>query len=109
MREMMTKLTDFELNMAIAEKLGLIIHASDILTDGVWVHVGNPRSEQLKDYYNNWNDLMPLADKYMPELEFFKDSDGMLTCRATKFDIYCVGDSHQRALAECLLKVLEWK
>jgi hypothetical protein len=105
------KLTKFDLNKAIAEQLkalnvykgrdGQIIYTSDV-----------PR------YCNNWNDLMPLVVEHKIDLEFADIDVTEEIVRAQGF-IWDGGDithhyevinkSPQRALAECLLKVLENK
>lgn len=94
-------MTDFELNKAIAKKLGLNIYAPDVLSEGVWTHVGNPMSEQLKDYCNNWNDLMPLVldnhiQIYIHSKDHYNIDDKLAVHKCNV----------QRVLAECSLESL---
>lgn len=57
------------------------------------------------NYLNNWSDLMPLVVKYGLSLRFIHDSDLSMCWKAYK-GIVIINKSPQRALAECLLKVL---
>ena len=96
-------MNNYELNMAIAEKLGIYSgfdHAS-ISQEGVTL-INNDSA----DYCNDWNDLMPLVIEH--DLRYDKVVDTFIV--STMFCQYEVsGKNLQRALAECLLKVLESK
>lgn len=96
----MKELSDFELNKAI--------------------YAAIPKNEMrdlrkmLPDYCNNWNDLMPLVIEHSIQLDTSYDN-GKHTAYHGKGMMFfqCDFVSHnknaQRALAECLLKVLESK
>lgn len=70
----------------------------------------------VPDYCNNWNDLMPLVVEH--EIDLYKCVDGAWEAQIidmTSFNSPCdktICAKHknpQRALAECLLQVLESK
>jgi hypothetical protein len=90
-------MTDEELNLAIMTKLGLapIESWKTSYHDGVTTSECTYKASPT-DYCNNWNDLMPLVVEYrvMDIFLFTKTETSMQ-------------DDLQRALAECLLKVLE--
>ena len=104
-------MTNAELNLAIAKLVypdrnwfndnGMIIHAS--------------RGVIIRFDFNNWNDLMPLVVEHQIELVCnvgWNDdgSDMWEGCHAPQGEIALTsGNNPQRALAECLLKVLEEK
>jgi len=112
----MSELTDFELRKAIAENLGFIVlkkQVNDISIVDVMVK-GNDAFKSLFDF-NNWNDLMPLVVENKISLdwdsfnwaafqnEFYKDGEFF----DSGYQVILINP--QRALAECLLKVLEAK
>ena len=88
--------SDFELNKAIAEALGFKI--GNIAGTKVGIDDGSATGRYV-DYCNNWNDLMPLVVRYLP----------MLGISRREFIDLLQSENPQRALAECLLKVLESK
>ena len=104
---MIDKLTDFELNKAIAE---LIFPDSDVCDrDDMMPNDENPNAVQVihklayygeyVDYCNDWNDLMPLVVEYLP----------MLGIDRKEFIDLLQSENPQRGLAECLLNVLQEK
>jgi len=111
-----------EINLAIAK----LVHpearkiqpdAIDFCKDGEGVLVSLAYgSASLVDYCNNWNDLMPLVVEHKIALmpEYFDDIV-MTDNWEAEYEIIpngyqcSVNKDPQRALAECLLKVLESK
>ena len=104
-------MTNAELNLAIAKLVypdrnwfndnGMIIHAS--------------RGVIIRFDFNNWNDLMPLVVEHEIQLEtvamYVGNDCGWTACwtESVYKEITVTDDNPQRALAECLLKVLEAK
>lgn len=88
---------DSELNNAILPLLKL---------PRVWIELDGGYWEEDTFDFNNWNDLMPLALKYgilyLPDNNGFIAYNNLLDQRNN-----VTNESPQRALAECLLKVLE--
>ena len=74
--EQLNKLSDYEINCAVAEKLGLEIYTGFKYGDGsvcVKADVGYKSSSppfSVRDYCNNPNDYMPIAEKYLIDIEF---------------------------------------
>ncbi|GAG77733.1 unnamed protein product [marine sediment metagenome] len=92
-------MTDFELNKAIAEALG---------TDLSGITEGNQLFYNITEYCANWNDLMPLVDEHGIESSYDVGTDSYIATPFSKSSVgSSINDSHQRALAECLLKVLQ--
>ena len=95
-------MTDFELNKALAKKLGINYFGNGLCIDP------DGNYFDLPDYCNNWSDLMPLL----------VENNITMECYHGKFDhCYYTNDDHeslywnegddpQRALVECLLRVL---
>ena len=107
-------MNDTELNLAIGHGLGWVTYPSDSVEGGTVFHCDPDKAPLGKildvcefNPTNNWNDLMPLIIEY--GLYYTRD-----TCRfhaRSYYDESCKV-SHpflQRALAECLLKVLKNK
>lgn len=90
-------MSDFELNKAIAEALGL--HVLNRIGDESGVYT---LENDMLDYCNNWNDLMPLVMKYAHEFDWVLP----ITPDDGAFMFLYKQENPQRALAECLLKVL---
>jgi len=97
----MKELSDFELNKAIAEALGLKIID---WYDGQFIVNDNGNHIKI-DYCNNFNDLMPLVEKYRLVIVPYKDDLWEAYPEGGEFVIY--NKKYLRAGAECLLKVLE--
>lgn len=112
----MNRLSPLELNKSIAMALYPDAEVTHFNSKKPSVFIKNPNHSdlpwvQVKDYYNNWNDLMPLvvergihliyqsgtgkwkAFTYYSDGEFYED-----------YEIF--NENPQHALAECLLKVL---
>lgn len=94
-------MTDYELNIAISEKLGITNGDDGGYHQPKIMDLSKPELERLIDYCNNWNDLMPLVVKYSKDLDWESGEDF--------YHSMCDNKNTQRALAECLLKVLESK
>lgn len=119
-REQLDGMSDLEITEVIARKLGMeIINQSD---DAVMCGYTGMRSTVAdRNYCNNWNDIMPLAVKYGVSL-----ISGVISAATNKpyeFTNYKISDpdfraigghhhvdkSPQRAIACCLIMVLEAK
>lgn len=111
-------MNDFELNKAIAEKLGFEYVGLSIFGDGKINVRGKGIPRHMVDYCNNWSDLMPLVVEH--DIDFLGGvaghsyDDGFVDNYPHKphyneptFKISSGAENPQRALAECLLKVLE--
>lgn len=101
-------MNDFELNKAIAERvIPKVTQIFELHTGAAEVQTKGD-SPIIVDYLKYWEDLMPLVVEYKlslyPHLTFWR-SDPDFESHETKNDIV-EGDNPQRALAECLLKVL---
>lgn len=113
----MKELTDFELNKAIAEALYPDARKIEkyhpaknnvlVVRDNAW--------NTIWDYCNSWNDLMQFVVKHKITLEW-DDPDWTASYNIVYRHGEYLGCDHevtlknpQRALAECLLKVLEAK
>ena len=101
-------MTDAELNLAIAK---LVYLDEEITTigdsDAVEIYRFRGLSKFTFDYCNNWNDLMPRVVKHGHW--FYVDSKiSELEANCTVYRVEHNGNP-QRALAECLLKVLQEK
>ncbi|MGB1293563.1 MAG: hypothetical protein ACPG5Z_15560 [Pseudoalteromonas sp.] len=114
--EEISKLSDFDVKLKISELLydTRVVASQD--------HKGRPfdryeafidnRWQLLKDYCNNWNDLMPLVAEYKISLGW--DSFNWTAFQAEFYDDgEFFGSGHEttlinpkRALAECLYKAL---
>ena len=103
-------MTDFELNKAIADKLGVNYH---IFKGCLFIDDGSGGLPQpIISYTNSWDDLMPLVEF---DYEMKKTVNDKFHC-SVMWD-FNIGDpvictfnaveTKQRALAECLLKVLD--
>jgi hypothetical protein len=93
-------LSDTGLTKGIAKLLGLcpIVEGNKILTTLHYVHV-----DGTVDYLNNWNDLMPLVEKYNIGSGFWGNK-----AQAYRNDVDdCYSISLQRAYAECLYLILQ--
>ena len=105
-------MNDFELNRAIAEALGYIVtvenhtfNSDGFVINGFISTHAKPTPYTMPDYVNNWNDLMPLVVEHgISSLHQNFDNSWIVDQFHGQpcFD----GENLQRALAECLLKVL---
>jgi len=110
-------MTDFELNKAIARALypEAKIHLDK--GENCAVFIKNPNGSdlpwiQVKDYCNNWNDLMPLVVEYRLCLSNLYDPTDWAAIKTDEKGyqkIVEINKNPQRALAECLYKVLQAK
>ena len=99
-------MTDFELNKTIAKALGISLEPDSeyhnrINSSSVMWYGG--KSYHSADYCNNWSDLMPLVVEKGISLEA-ELRDGYWYARSNLCSSR--NKNPQRALAECLLKVL---
>ena len=98
---------DFELNKAIAEALGLDF--SIPFEDMVAVKDTDFKGCSMEvDYCNDWSDLMPLVVEHRIELRELSPSIWWHAFHA-RSGFEGKDENPQRALALCLLKVLESK
>ena len=97
-------MTDFELNKAIAETLGLSIKClHDVVMTEEREELG---FHSETDYCTDWGDLMPLVVEHEISIDYF--DEGLSAMTANDKGVYhVVNESPQRALAECLLKVIQ--
>jgi len=118
-------LSDFELNIRIAELISINTKQEvEFYNEQVLIqklgNVGkNLKSFLLVDYCNNWNDLMPLVvehgicyadrqnDGYLGQGRFLVQYAAKQLESGRYEFIEKRGDNLQRALAECLLLVLQ--
>lgn len=115
-------MNDFELNKAIAEALGINLEPDseykshgEISSCVMWYE---GKTYHSANYCNNWSDLMPLVVEYgiafgqinsiESEVKYFQAGRWTIPFRKMK-PYTCESTNPQRALAECLLKVLEAK
>lgn len=101
-------MTAFELRTAIAEALGFIVlkkKVSDITIADVMVK-GNDPFIPLFDF-NNWNDLMPLVIEHKIQLKRSSLGLWIANLKGNVGESWVMDKTPQRALAECLLKVLQ--
>lgn len=112
---MSSKLTDFELNKAIAETLGFDVAEHIAPETGVYCNAYT--GYQMVDYCNKWNDLMPLVVKHAANIWIDTEKDdagaelewwgGKEYLHGPVKSSYVVFNKNpQRALAECLIKIL---
>jgi hypothetical protein len=100
-------MTEFELNKAIARQLGYRVKS--FYGSDTKIKCNNLL---VVDYCNNWNDLMPLVEKYRLDVEW-SEAGALVSyfeIEVATFDENCKPvKSLKRALAECLLKALQAK
>ena len=105
-------MNDFELNISIAKLLFLECQLCDGQHYKPSVSYWDNGSCVQVDYINNWSDLMPLVVEHRISLELYnlgRCGTYQLDCDGERIDDCMTTVSPQRALAECLLKVLESK
>ena len=105
-------MNNFELNRAIAEALGLTIHHKQYNQDSVVIWGDEFNSGWVDaypiDYCGDWSVLMPLVVEHKKEMlkyQFYGNNIMPVSewvALSSLFD-----ENPQRALAECLLKVLQ--
>ena len=107
-------MTDYKLNLAIMTALGLapIERWNTSHDNGITTSECTFKADPT-DYCNSWNDLMPLVVEHEITLYEPNQAGTWPNWNAVKFfpalgveDIQVLNESPQRALAECLLKVL---
>ena len=110
--EEISKLSDFELNKAIAELIYPELNwvMSNTCYDNTTV-VANSGDGWKLNYCNNWNDLMPLVVEHEISLNDATNSEWIAdTFRVMpRNELFSISKNPQRALAECLLLVLQDK
>ncbi len=107
----MKELSDPELNKAIAEALGWKVRPGKFDKDSK-VHILFDGASPYTFDFNNWNDLMPLVEKHILKycaviLSECGVSTSNLGSSFNGCSIEIDSTSVQRALALCLLKVLQ--
>lgn len=104
-------MTDLELNYAIAEALGWVTFPDDVEGCHYWYKDPEKapfcKSVRIEDFHpiNDWNDLMPLVVKH--GIFYTKDTCQFHAQGYFRSPILVSNSNLQRALAECLLKVLD--
>lgn len=108
-------MTKFDINKAIADFVGAEYHVA--LRSGYgdcrMLMKKDRRASELPyfDYCNNWNDLMPLVVEYGITWNKYKDGYHAIPIdednKIYDFSLIAINKDLQRALAECLLKVLQ--
>ncbi len=99
---------NYNLNRAIAELVypnAIEIGATTTSLGAIFVGFDNFTGDYV-DYCHNWNDLMPLVIEH--GIGFYKNVKG-LYCAYGLSMIQVFNQDPQRALAECLLLVLQSK
>jgi len=107
-REQLEKMSDDEINVDLHCKLlgepwEIFAEVSDSLKQ-LCLHdaAGNPYFEDVPNYCNSWNDIMPLAVEYKISLVNVLGNN-MWKSRDVEADIEVWSGSPQRAIACCLL------
>jgi hypothetical protein len=106
-KEQLEVMSDLEVTEVIAKKLGMeIITQSD---DSVVCGYDGLRSTVAgRNYCTNWNDIMPLAVEHEISLMKYNNQNGWMAIRsAPPVAIYSINQSPQRAIACCLILVLQ--
>jgi len=119
-REQLGKMNDFEVNKALAEKLGFTVETRSVFKINVpCVVTESGDIHKLSDYCNSWDDIMPLAVEHGINLTNLvvvdyksENQKNWVACESLDADwdrvLYSCGaayddDSPQRAIACCLL------
>ena len=111
-------MNNHKLSKSIAELLGLSVRSSQKARDCVSINITNTfgyHDVGFVDYCNNMNDLMPLVFEYEISLDMTNGIAGACLRKRTECGEFinesCHSESRdpQRALAECLYKVLKEK
>jgi hypothetical protein len=108
-QEQVSRLNKGRLNNGIAKFLGIYMSDNGFGTVRVWVSgVPNSIKGVVKDYCDNWNDLMPLVLEH--EIAFNPiDSPASFWVAGSNSYHPTKNKIPQRALAECLFLVLQEK
>ena len=101
-----TELSKAELNLGIAELLFSMRTPASKESDDYIKYIVKPSYK--RDYTDNWNALMPLVIEHGISLEQFEDGRWRTVFNKEEFwsHFTVMNDNPQRALAECLYKVL---
>lgn len=105
-REMLERMSEFEVNKALAQKLGFTVEQHSIVNVGLqWCIVDEDGSLcRIKKYCSNWNDIMPLAVEYGINVNPNAGSAYAVLQPKNKFRFCDDGiPNAQRAIACCLL------
>ena len=105
-------MTDFELNKAILRLLCEDVNFIERYTPNSDKAFASSNAEHGNKTFdlNNWNDLMPLVIEHEIEYSLQIGGDYLVDAYVADKDCFTIVDNNiQRALAECLLKVLEFK
>jgi len=111
--EQVSKLSDENLTKGIAEfvypKNGWDIYRNNSKIDpDTYIRYEDSSHYEQVDYCNNWNDLMPLIIEYRIELREGTRTNGWKAFHRG-IGVVISNDTPQRALAECVLLVLQDK
>lgn len=101
----MKNMSNYKLNLAIMTMLGLvpIENWKTSYDNGVATSECTFKANPT-DYCTNWSDLMPLVVEHEISIDYFEEG-----LSAMHPDSHVCNKDPQRALAECLFKVLESK
>lgn len=99
-KEQLSKMSDHEINLAVAEKINLNFYVRDyqdieIVIQGKEEHL----DYCIFDPCKNWNDVMPVAKKY--KIDVYTSSSGAFTEY-----LYIEHQNNRRAICEVILMVL---
>ena len=115
----MNKLSDHELNRRVAERIYIgenSIRARKGMKASAVIVISNKLRHDIAmvDYCNNWNDLMPLVIKYNLSRTFMQEDETHDVFAPANQGLTSDGNlletnnkNPQKALVECLIKVLE--
>ena len=112
-KEQLQGMSDSFINELLHKSLGRFVNGAGQVTymlgdDVVYQNEGG--ANVRTNYCNNWNDVMPLAVEYMLCIDWFTDGRCLVTQQNIKTDdIQYQSESPQRAIACCLILVLQDK
>ena len=98
-KEQLTEMSDLEINLAVAEKLG---YKARVVND-TFVEVKQINRTWDWLFFNpceDWYDVMPIAEKYGIDINFIKPANNPL---ALRFEIASNNKNHRRAICEVFL------
>jgi hypothetical protein len=113
-KEQLRQMSDFERNKLLAKLVdpNARVYRSIEGSDGITID-GSDYCRIMIDYCNAWNDIMPLAIEYGIMYEISENRLGERLVRAFNIDKTTITPwtaiSPQRAIASCLIMVLEGK
>jgi hypothetical protein len=101
-------MSDFEVNKALAEKLGFTVETRSVFKINVpCVVTESGDIHKLSDYCSNWSDIMPLAVEHKISVDWYTDGRCMAFQDVGGVDYDYTSVQPQRARACCLILVLQ--